>query len=351
MDIKRTPDSAFQGLSDFPFAPKYTDIRTADGSTLRIHHVDEGPKDGPVVLCLHGQPTWSYLYRKMIPVLTAGGCRVIAPDLPGFGKSDKPASIDDYSYQNQVDWMGQWLQLNDFTDITFFGQDWGGLIGLRMIADRPERFKAVVISNSGLPCNPDTPAEVLQKVHEYRRSAPAPTLLQMSAALKKVSDDGALAFACWQKFCRETIDLPIGFMMSSILEHQPVWKRATALLLHRFLGRPLRASTALGRAYEAPFPDPSFKMAPRAMPSHVPTLSDDPSLPAQQAAWAFFETWEKPFICAFNDDDPITRGGDKPFRERIPGARGQPHITISGGGHFVQEKRAKELSAVILNVV
>ena len=154
MQILRTPDGCFDGLKDYPFEPHYTEIKTNQGVNLRIHHIDEGPADGPLVLCLHGQPVWSYLYRKMIPILNAAGLRVIAPDLVGYGKSDKPAAREDYSYERQVEWMGQWLQQNDFKGLTFFGQDWGGLIGLRMVAAHPDRFDRVVISNTGLPYNP-----------------------------------------------------------------------------------------------------------------------------------------------------------------------------------------------------
>jgi haloalkane dehalogenase len=155
MEILRTPDSQFQHLPGYPFEPHYTEIDSGDGGSLRVHHIDEGDRDAPIVLCLHGQPSWSYLYRKMVPLLTASGLRVIAPDLPGYGKSDKPATREDYSYQRQVDWMGRWLEANDFGGITFFGQDWGGLIGLRMVADHPDRFARVAVGNTALPLNAD----------------------------------------------------------------------------------------------------------------------------------------------------------------------------------------------------
>lgn len=349
MKILRTPESRFAKLTDFPFAPRYTQITTADGSALRIHHVDEGPADGPVVLLLHGQPTWSYLYRRMIPPLTAAGARVVAPDLPGFGRSDKPAAREDYSYRAQVEWMTAWLEANDLGGITFFGQDWGGLIGLRMIVESPQRFDRVVVSNTALPWNPDLPADVVARVRAFRHSAPTPTLPQMAQALRRVPDDPAMAFAYWQKYCWETEDLPVGFMMSMILESRPAWDRALRVLLNRVGWLPLRAGTALGRDYEAPFPGPAFKMGPRAMPGLVPTLPDDPAAEDQRRAWAFLAGFEKPFLCAFTDDDPITRGGDQPFREKIPGAREQPHRTLEGGGHFVQENRPEALVSIILD--
>ncbi len=351
MKVLRTPDERFAGLADYPFAANYTTIRTQDGTALRIHHLDEGPKDGQLVLCMHGQPVWSYLYRKMIPLLVKEGMRVIAPDLPGYGKSDKPAAREDYSYQRQVDWMGQWLVENDFSHITFFGQDWGGLIGLRMIADHPERFDRVVISNTGLPYNPDLPDDVVAQVRSFRANAKTPTLPEMAQALQHVPDAQATAFAYWQKFCWETEDLPVGFMMSMSMEQPPRWRVALRFLLNRLGLAPLRASSALGVAYEAPFPDPSFKMGVRAMPSHVPTLPDDPSLAAQATAWAFYETFEKPFLCAFADDDPVTKGGDAAFIERVPGARGQPHTTIAEGGHFVQENRPDAVVKVIVDFI
>lgn len=347
MQLLRTPEQQFSQLTDYPFEPHYTEIDVGAAQPLRIHHLDEGPKDGPIVLCLHGQPAWSYLYRKMVPLLVAAGLRVIAPDLPGFGRSDKPAAREDYSYQRQVDWMSAWLAANDFGHITFFGQDWGGLIGLRMIVDQPARFDRVVISNTGLPYNPDGSPEIARQVRAFRANAPTPTLPAMAKALRAVPESRELAFAHWQKYCWETADLPIGFMMGLSIDPPPRWQLLSKLLLHRFAGRPLRLASPLAAAYEAPFPTPEFKMGPRAMPSMVPTLCDDPSLAAQGEAWAFFRQFDKPFLCAFTDDDPITRGGEQPFIEAVPGAKRQTHRTIKGGGHFVQEQRPAELAAII----
>ncbi len=351
MKVLRTPDERFADLADYPFEAQYTTIRTQDGTDLRIHHLDEGPRDGPLVLCMHGQPVWSYLYRKMIPLLVNEGMRVIAPDLPGYGKSDKPAALEDYSFQNQVDWMGEWLVQNDFSGITFFGQDWGGLIGLRMVVDHAERFDRVVISNTGLPYNPDAPDDVVRQVRDFRANAKTPTLLEMSRALQNVPDAQATAFAYWQKYCWETEDMPVGFMMSMGIERPPFWRVVVPFLLNRVGLAPLRSSSAIGVAYEAPFPDPSYKMGIRAMPSRVPTLPDDPSLEAQANAWAFFESFKKPFLCAFADDDPVSKGGDAAFIERVPGAQGQPHTTITGGGHFVQENRPAEMVKIIVDFV
>ncbi|MEM7018832.1 MAG: haloalkane dehalogenase [Pseudomonadota bacterium] len=350
MKILRTPDERFANLADYPFAPNYTTIQTHDGSELRIHHLDEGPKDGPIVLCMHGQPVWSYLYRKMIPYLIDAGMRVIAPDLPGYGKSDKPAAREDYSYQRQVDWMGQWLEQNDFSGITFFGQDWGGLIGLRMVVDHPDRFARVTIANTGLPHNPEVPEEVVKEVEEFRANAPTPTLFQMQQALSQMVGDQARKFAYWQKFCWETEDIPIGFMMSMTMEKRSNLSRAFRFMLHN-AGVKSPFPTDLAKAYDAPFPDPSYKMGPRAMPSQVPTLPTDPSVEAQRKAWEFFSTFEKPFLCAFADNDPVTAGLDAEFKEKVPGTKGLPHTTIKGGGHFVQENAPEQVSNAIIDLI
>lgn len=352
MHILRTPDHRFENLNDYPFKPNYTVVKTHDGNDLRIHHLDEGPNDGMPVLCMHGQPAWSYLYRHMIPLLVKQGIRVIAPDLPGYGKSDKPGAMSDYTYQQQVDWMNQWLELNDLRNLTFFGQDWGGLIGLRMIADNPDRFDRIVISNTGLPYNPDTPQEVLSEVNRYRASAKTPSLTQMVSAIRERAKHPAIGFSVWQKFCWETPDMPAGFLMSMMLEPKSALRTALEFLclklgIHQI--SPLQSRIA--KAYEAPFPSPAFKMGIRAMPSQVPTLSTDPSLEAQRKAWEFYKGWEKPFLCAFANNDPVTTGGEKPFIAQVPGAHGQDHVSITGGGHFVQEGNPIALANVIANFI
>ena len=351
MKILRTPDARFENLADYPFTPHYTGIDTGDGSALRVHHLDEGPRDGSLVLCMHGQPVWSYLYRKVIPHLTAASLRVVAPDLVGYGRSDKPAAREDYSYERQVDWMGQWLERNDLSGITFFGQDWGGLIGLRLVVNHPHRFDRVVISNTGLPYNPDVPEAVVRDIEAFRDNAPTPSLVEMQGALSRMGHGNpARKFAYWQKFCWETEDLPIGFMMSMMIERHPRPIQALKFLLHKAgVNSPL--PTALAKAYESPFPDPSYKMGPRAMPSQVPTLPTSPSLDEQRKAWAFFESFDKPFLCAFADNDPVTRGGEAQFREKVPGTKGLPHTTIKGGGHFVQENAPEQVAQAIIGLI
>jgi haloalkane dehalogenase len=333
METLRTPDECFKNLPGYPFAPVYTEVPDGDGGQLRIHHVDEGDPQAPVVLCMHGQPSWSYLYRHMIPLLTGAGLRVLAPDLVGYGRSDKPAQREDYSYQRQIDWMTGWLVANDVTDATFFGQDWGGLIGLRMVAENPERFARVVISNTGLPVPGPVPDEIVEKVRRFRADAPTPTLPEVHAAISGgTGNPWPVSFAYWQKWCWDTEDLPVGIAVTSMLDGRTATPEEIA-------------------AYDAPFPDPRYKMGPRAMPSHVPSLPGDPTEEDNRRAWAVFEKWEKPFLTAFVDNDPVSSGGDAPFRERIPGASGQPHQTIQGGGHFLQEGRADVLSQIIADFV
>lgn len=336
MKTLRTPDERFANLPDFPFDPRYTDVADGEGGTLRIHHVDAGPSNGPIVLCMHGQPTWSYLYRKMIPVLVAAGLRVLAPDLVGFGRSDKPARREDYSYNRQVEWLSAWLVANDVRGATLVGQDWGGLIGLRMAAERPDRFDRIVAANTGLPLALDMPEDELRAVKEFLDpTTPTPTMQEMMTAIMAI--DGktrASKFAYWQKWTWETEDLPVGTIVAFSVAGG---------------GAPLTPAEVA--AYDAPFPDPSYKMGPRAMPTQVPLLPDAPCAAEQRAAWKVFREWRKPFLCAFTDNDPVTGGGNALFRERVPGTEGQPHQTIAGGGHFLQEGRGDILARIVSDFV
>jgi haloalkane dehalogenase len=295
VDVLRTPDDRFAGLPGWTYEAHYTDVPQADGA-LRVHHVDEGPAGAPPILCLHGEPSWGYLYRKMIPPLVAAGHRVVVPDLVGFGRSDKPAARGDYTFQRHVDWMTAWLAANDIEHATLVGQDWGGLIGLRLVAEHPGRFDRVVAANTFLPTGDRPPGE---------------------------------AFLAWQKYSQEAPDFNVGRIVQG-----------------GCLTRPLPAEVVA--AYDAPFPDDSYKAGARQFPMLVPTSPDDPAAPANRAAWQVLEQWEKPFLCAFSDGDAITRGGDRYFLERVPGTKGQPHVTIEGGGHFLQEDRGEELAAAII---
>ncbi len=333
METLRTPDERFENLPGYDFEPRYTEVPDGEGGNLRIHHLDEGPVGGPAVLLMHGQPTWSYLYRHMIPLLTGAGLRVIAPDLVGYGRSDKPAAREDYSYQRQVDWMTAWLTANDFSGLTFFGQDWGGLIGLRLVAENEARFAKVVISNTGLPVPEGVSQEVCDEVRRFRAEAPTPTLAEVGAAMAKMpGGEMARHFAYWQKWCWESEDLPVGIAVTGSIR-----------------GRAL--SPAETAAYDAPFPEASYKMGPRAMPTQVPTLPDDPSVAANRRAWEIFEKWQKPFLTAFADNDPVTKGMGPAFIARVPGAAGQPHTTLEGAGHFVQEDCPEALAKIIADFV
>ena len=309
MEILRTPDERFAELPDFGFEPRYAHVPLPDGETgsgpdspegtLRVAYLDEGPSDAAPVLLMHGEPSWSFLYRTMIPVLVDRGHRVIAPDLVGFGRSDKPAELTDYTYARHVAWMDDLLigQL-DLRHATFFGQDWGGLTGLRVVAANPERFDRIVVGNTGLP---DGTGRITE------------------------------AFLNWQRFSKETEDFPVGFIING--------------------GCATDLAADVIAAYDAPFPDPSFKAGARIFPTLVPTTPDDPGGIANAEAWKVFEQWNKPVLCAFSDEDMITKGGAKPFMERIPGAQGQPHVTIEGGGHFLQEDRGPQLAGVIADFI
>ncbi|MCO5974641.1 haloalkane dehalogenase [Actinoallomurus soli] len=295
MKILRTPDERFASLPGFPFEPHYAE--TSDG--LRVHYLDEGPAGTAPVLLLHGEPTWSYLYRKMIPGLTAAGHRCVAPDLVGFGRSDKPADPADYSYQRLVDWMSEVVfDRLDLRDITLFCQDWGGLVGLRLVAARPERFARVVVSNTGLPTGDQPLGE---------------------------------AFMAWQRFSQTAPDFQIGRIVSG--------------------GCVDRLSDEVTAAYDAPFPDDSYKAGARTLPSLVPTSPDDPSNEANTRAWEALLRYDRPFLCAFGDGDPITRGTERQFLGRVPGTEGQPHVTIAGGGHFVQEDKGEGLARVVADFI
>ncbi len=295
MKALRTPDDRFADLPDFPFEPHYLEIADRDRGTLRVHHLDEGPRDAAPVLLMHGEPSWSFLYRHVIPPLVAAGHRVVAPDLVGFGRSDKPTERSDYTYARHVDWMSQVVfEALDLRDATFFGQDWGGLIGLRLVAAQPDRFARVVIGNTGLPDGSMRPSK---------------------------------AFLDWQQFSQEAEVFPVGVIVNG--------------------GSATDLPPEVIAAYDAPFPDDTYLAGARIFPTLVPTSPDDPAVPDNLAAWNVLESFERPFLCAYSDQDAITRGGDRPFRERVPGAQGQPHTTIEGGGHFLQEDRGPELAAVI----
>ncbi|HWJ98221.1 MAG TPA: haloalkane dehalogenase [Acidimicrobiales bacterium] len=299
MDAVRTPDDRFSGLPGWGFEPRYVEIDDGEGGSLRVHYVDEGPGDAPPVLLLHGEPSWGYLYRHMIPVLSAAGHRCIVPDLIGFGRSDKPTRQDDHTYARHVEWMRQALfDRLDLTGITFFGQDWGGLIGLRLVAEHPERYARVAVGNTGLSTGDRPLGE---------------------------------AFLAWQRFARTTEVFPVGAIVDG---------GCTSALAPEVIA-----------GYDAPFPDDAFLAGPRVLPSLVPTTPDDPASAANRAAWEALGRFDQPFLCTFSDADPITKGGERPFLKLVPGTAGQAHTTIEGGGHFLQEDRGPELAAVLIGFI
>ena len=285
--VLRTPEHCFDHVPDFPYTPRYHDI-----GGLRIACIDEGPREATPILLMHGEPTWSFLYRKMIPPLLAAGHRVVAPDLVGFGRSDKPSHPSDYSYRNHVLWMNAWLRAIDLQRITLFCQDWGSLIGLRMLTASPDRFARAILANGGLPTG-------------VGRSVPP-------------------AFKIWRAFARWSPWFPIGRIVAT------------------GCAQPL--SPAEIAAYDAPFPTRRHRVAARMFPRFVPAEADNPEREANEAAWRVLESWNKPFLTLFSTRDPITRGGERLFQTRVPGAAGQAHTAIRGAGHFLQEDKALELA-------
>jgi haloalkane dehalogenase len=291
--VLRTPEERFAHVPDFPYTPHYLEI-----GGLRIATIDEGPREAPVVLLMHGEPAWSFLYRKMIPVLVSAGYRVLAPDLVGFGRSDKPAGKGDYSYLNHVLWMSAWLEQMDVKGITLFCQDWGSLIGLRLATGMPDRFDRIVLANGGLPTG----------------KGPVPR-----------------AFKIWRAFSRYSPWFPIGRIVKS--------------------GCTNGLSAAEQAAYDAPFPSGKYRIAARMFPGFVPTTPDDPERARNEQAWKVLSQWTKPFLTLFSSRDPITRGGDRVFQTRVPGAQGQPHTTIRKAGHFLQEDKGPEVAQAIVDFI
>ncbi|WP_350433293.1 haloalkane dehalogenase [Shewanella sp. H8] len=298
MEFLRTDDSCFTNFPDYHFTANYLNVDDTEGGELRVHYLDEGPKDAAPILLLHGEPTWSFLYRKMIPILVKAGHRVIAPDLIGFGRSDKPTKRHDYTYQRHVDWIKSlMLQLN-LTDITLVCQDWGGLIGLRLAAEESQRFARIVCANTMLPTGDHEPGEAFQK---------------------------------WRQFSQDVEIFPTGNLINS----------ACVSTL----------SAEVIAAYDAPFPDESYKEGARQFPLLVPITPDDPAADKNRAAWKVLSQWQKPFLTAFSDSDPITAGGDKLMQKLIPGTKGQKHTTIVSAGHFLQEDKGEELAEVVVQFI
>ena len=296
MDFLRTDDSCFENLPDYDFTPNYVMVDDNEGGQLRVHYLDEGPKEATPVLLMHGEPSWCFLYRKMISILVSAGYRVIAPDLVGFGRSDKPSQRSDYTYQRHVDWMRSLVEQLQLNNITLVCQDWGGLIGLRLAAEDTERFALIVAANTMLPTGDHAPSEAFKK---------------------------------WQKFSQEVPEFSSGAIIKN--------------------GTVTELSPAVIAAYNAPFPKEKYKEGARQFPLLVPITPDDPAAEKNRSAWKVLSQWSKPFLTAFSDSDQITAGGDKLMQKLIPGTKGQNHTTIVNGGHFLQEDQGEILAEVVLN--
>jgi haloalkane dehalogenase len=293
MKVLRTPESRFTDLPDFAFTPHYLEIRDADGTALRIASIDEGPRDAAPILLMHGEPSWSFLYRHIIARLVAAGHRVVAPDLIGFGRSDKPSERSDYTYERHVRWMSDWLVAMQLENITYFGQDWGGLIGLRLVAAYPQRFARIVVANTGLP----------------------------------IGQGFSAGFQRWLDFSQSVPVLPISDIIAMGCQH------------------PLMAAEKA--AYDAPFPDETYKAGARQFPTLVPITPEHASVAENIAAWKVLESFTRPCLTAFSDADPVTHGGERAFQERIPGAKGPTHVTIQNAGHFLQEDQPEAIAELL----
>lgn len=295
MQVLRTPDSRFENLEGYPFVANYLDVTASDTQPLRMHFLDEGPIDGPPIVLLHGEPTWSYLYRTMIPALADAGNRVLAPDLIGFGRSDKPSRIEDYTYLRHVEWVTSWFERLRLKEVTLFVQDWGSLIGLRIAAEQGERIARVVVANGFLPA---------------AQQRPSP------------------GFLAWRAFARYSPALPAGRIVAA--------------------GTVRRVPPKVRAGYDAPFPDKRYQAGARAFPQLVPTSPDNPAVPANRAAWDALGRWEKPFLAIFGARDPILGRADRPLIKHVPGAAGQPHARINAS-HFIQEDSGPELAERVLS--
>jgi haloalkane dehalogenase len=327
MKFVRTPEERFTNLKAYPFLPNYVEIDSGDGGSLRMHYVDEG--SGPTILCLHGQPSWSYLYRKMIPSLVRAGHRVIAPDLIGFGKSDKPVNRQDYTYANHVGWMKSFLERLGLSDLTLVCQDWGALIGLRLVAEESERFSGVVVSNAGLPDGSGIPPEAATKLRQLQAVTPALSAEEQYQMICEPPSDRP-GFFYWVRHCDEHPDFHPAEIMRLLLRE---------------------CDEEEYRAWAAPFPSEQYLAGARQFPSLVPILPDDPAIADNKAAWEVLERFDKPFLTAFGDSDPVTRGVEKLFIKRIPGAAGQKHAILEGAGHFSQDDTAEEFANIVIDFI
>ena len=344
MKVLRTPDKRFQNLAGFPYEPNYQVIDDGEGGKLRMHYVDSGPTDAPVILCLHGQPVWSYSYRKMIPPLTSAGYRVIAPDIVGFGRSDKPADRNDYTFARHVDWTHDFVRRLSLNNITLVAQDWGGPIGLRIVAADPDRFARVVVSNTGLADARNIPDDMAAKLKQLLAETPVLNTVDVNAAMREdlaerggfqdqarnavAGTDPRPPFMYWIRHCAESDDLNPGAIMRLWLNN---------------------CSDEEEYAYAAPFPSEEYKQGARQFPSLIPLFPDNIEAPANRKAWEALRTFDKPFLTAFSESDAGEM--DVQFQTEIPGARGQNHVRIKDALHYTQDDQGEELARVTIEFI
>jgi haloalkane dehalogenase len=315
MGVLRTPDERFAGLPGYPFEPHYVQVESDGIASVRMHYVDAGPEDGPVVVLVHGQPTWSYLYRKVIGVLADAGLRAIAPDNIGYGRSDKLTEPTDYTLRRHIDWLYGLVSGLDLRDVTLVVQDWGGPIGLSVLARDPDRFAGVVATNTILhTLDPELAGKLVWAAHGVGASR---VMLEQ-------------ALVDYVMFYQRAPDILPSFFLDAV-------------------SGPLPADVLA--AYDAPFPDRSYKAGLRQLTALVPLTRNDPGAAIGRATMAVLEQWRRPFLTAYSDGDPATRGWEAVFQERIPGANGQNHTTIAGAGHFIQEQQGELLGRVIAHFV
>ena len=346
MELLRTPEHRFDNLPDFPFKPRYVEVEDGDGGHLRMHYLDEGPEDGELILCVHGQPTWSYSFRKMIPVLVSGGFRVVAPDIVGFGRSDKPAKRSDYTYAKHVHWFRGFMQALSLRDVNLLCHDWGGPISLRVLSEKPERFSRVITTNTGLPDARDVPEDMAPRLRKLLADTPAlapEEMMRAALASEKPEKRRGMqeqakeaaggsqnrpSFMYWIRHCDGYPDFDPGEII--------------ALWLNE-------CSSEEKRAYSAPFPAEEFMQGARQFPSLIPLFPDDPAVADNRRAWEVLRAFDKPFLTVFSESEP--QAAALQFQREVPGARGQNHQLLSRARHFPQDDCPKELAEIVIEFI
>ena len=327
MKVLRTPESCFENLDDFPFVPNYINIRDSNGTNMRMHYIDEGDPDGEIILCVHGQPVWSYSFRKMVRPLAEAGFRVVVPDLIGFGRSDKPSERSDYSFASHVNWFDEFVIKLNLSDINLLGQDWGGPIGLRVVARDPSKFSRIVATNTGLGDGTGIPAEKISVLRQLLNETPVLSLYEVTAMMK-AGGGVRPAFMYWVRHCDAHPKFDPG-------EVAKLWING--------------CTDEESRAFSAPFPSEAYLQGARQFPSLVPLIPDDPAIPDNQKAWEVLRTFDRPFLTAFSETDNTAAAAR--FQMEIPGAHGLSHVTIKDSGHYPQDDAADRLTDILLDFI